>query len=307
MATINDLISLAKNEVGYLEKKTNAYLDEKTKNSGYNNYTKYARDLDNISNFYNGKKNGYSWCSVFVAWCFVKTFGVARAKELLNYPSKSLGAGVGYAKKYYVNKKQYYSYPQVGDCIFFRNASGGMQHIGLVCKVNSTKVYTIEGNTSSGSSVISNGGAVCQKSYKLNYKYIDGYGRPSYSESEKGKASYKIAYINNVDYEGLCFYDVPKGKVTKVVPVGTEVKVYEASGTWSRTDYGWTYSAYLKATKPKLYYTTTSLNVRKSYSTNSGIVSVLKKGTPVQIYKTKNGWAKVSPDVNAWCYKSYLK
>lgn len=32
-------------EVGYLEKASNAYLDDKTKNAGYNNITKYWRDF----------------------------------------------------------------------------------------------------------------------------------------------------------------------------------------------------------------------------------------------------------------------
>lgn len=38
------LIKTAEAEVGYLEKATNAQLDSKTANAGYNNYTKYARD-----------------------------------------------------------------------------------------------------------------------------------------------------------------------------------------------------------------------------------------------------------------------
>ena len=37
---INKLIQIAKNEVGYLEKKSNAQLDSKTGNAGSNNYTK---------------------------------------------------------------------------------------------------------------------------------------------------------------------------------------------------------------------------------------------------------------------------
>ena len=65
------LLATAIAEVGYLEKKTNKNLDSKTANAGYNNYTKYARDLDAISGFYNGKKQGYAWCDMFVDWCFV--------------------------------------------------------------------------------------------------------------------------------------------------------------------------------------------------------------------------------------------
>ena len=32
---------------GYLEKKSDAYLDDFKKNAGYNNYTKFARDVNN--------------------------------------------------------------------------------------------------------------------------------------------------------------------------------------------------------------------------------------------------------------------
>ena len=49
---------VALNEEGYLEKRTNANLDSKTDNAGYNNWTKYARDLDSLGDFYNGRKNG---------------------------------------------------------------------------------------------------------------------------------------------------------------------------------------------------------------------------------------------------------
>ena len=68
---VENLIKIAKDEVGYLEKASNSNLDSKTANAGGNNYTKYARDLDNISGFYNGKKQGYPWCDCFVDWCFV--------------------------------------------------------------------------------------------------------------------------------------------------------------------------------------------------------------------------------------------
>ena len=71
---VENLIKIAKDEVGYLEKASNNNLDSKTANVGSNNYTKYARDLDAISGFYNGKKQGYAWCAVWVSWCFVKAF-----------------------------------------------------------------------------------------------------------------------------------------------------------------------------------------------------------------------------------------
>lgn len=42
------VIEIAETEVGYLEKKSNSQLDDKTANAGYNNYTKYGRDMRSI-------------------------------------------------------------------------------------------------------------------------------------------------------------------------------------------------------------------------------------------------------------------
>ena len=59
MYDVNRVLSVAAAEVGYLEKANNKNLDGKTENAGDKNYTKYARDLDAIPGFYNGRKQGY--------------------------------------------------------------------------------------------------------------------------------------------------------------------------------------------------------------------------------------------------------
>lgn len=183
LTAIERLIATAKAEEGYLEKATNDQLDSKTANAGSNNWTKYARDLDNIGNIYNGKKNGYAWCDVFVDWCFIKTFGVDLAMKLLCQPYGGAGAGCTYSVQYYKQKGQFHkSNPQAGDQIFFTNDGGATSyHTGLVIAVGNGKVYTIEGNTSSASGVIPNGGCVRAKSYNLTATYICGYGRPDWS------------------------------------------------------------------------------------------------------------------------------
>lgn len=176
------VIKIAEAEVGYLEKKSNSSLYSKTANAGSNNYTKYAYEFDTkYPNFYNGKKNGYAWCDVFVDWCLVKAFGVETALKLLGQPLKSCGAGCSWSVKYYEKIKCFYkSSPRVGDQIFFKDSKGEPCHTGLVYKVDSKYVYTIEGNTSSASGVVANGGAVAKKKYTLNYNRIYGYGRPKY-------------------------------------------------------------------------------------------------------------------------------
>ena len=178
---VNKLIQTALAEVDYLEKKSNSQLDSKTANAGRNNFTKYARDLDAIPNFYNGKKQGFAWCDVFVDWCFVQAFGVETAKKLLGQPDKSLGAGCVYSVRYFKAMGQFHKNPKPGDQIFFSDSSGEAGHTGIVYKVDSQNVYTVEGNTSGAYGVIDNGGGVCKKSYSLTYHRIIGYGRPDYN------------------------------------------------------------------------------------------------------------------------------
>ena len=76
MSAVERLLATARAEIGYLEKETNAQLDDKTANAGDNNWNKYARDLDALGIVYNFNKNGYAWCDIFTDWCFIHTFGL---------------------------------------------------------------------------------------------------------------------------------------------------------------------------------------------------------------------------------------
>ena len=181
MTAVERVIATAESQVGYLEKKTNSQLEDFTANAGYNNYNKYADFLDKIGNIYNGKKNGYSWCDCFVDYCFIYTFGTAIGMDLLYQKYEGLGAGCTYSMRYFKNNKAFVTTPEAGDQIFFTKDSGDTSyHTGIVYKVDKTYVYTIEGNTSSASGVVSNGGGVAKKKYKLTASYIAGYGRPNW-------------------------------------------------------------------------------------------------------------------------------
>lgn len=190
------VVQVARNEIGYLEKKTVSNLDSKTGNAGSLNYTKYARDLDALG-FYNGKKNGVAWCDVFVDWCFVQAYGLeAAAKMTFQTPGKNnAGAGCTYSRQYYKNSKHFFSEPQVGDQIFFYPSSGiggaTMSHTGLVVDVDGDYVYTVEGNTSGANGVVANGGGVCNKKYKKTYARIAGYGRPDWGTKERAKSMFE--------------------------------------------------------------------------------------------------------------------
>lgn len=179
------VISIALAEVGYLEKETNADLDSKTGNAGDENYTKYARDLDAMG-FYNGRKQSVAWCDVFVDWAFVQAYGENAALALTFQPTKAAnncGAGCKYSRQYYEKNGRLFNTPEPGDQIFFYSKDKTqISHTGLVYDVDSNYVYTVEGNTSSASGVVANGGAVAKKKYKLNYAHLAGFGRPNWGE-----------------------------------------------------------------------------------------------------------------------------
>ena len=170
--TAETIINLAKQEVGYKEKATNSQLDNKTANAGKGNYTKYARDLYNAG-YYNGNKNGYALCDVFVDWLFYKAFG-KETGQYIECQNGDLGAGCIYSANYYKNAGRLYSNPKIGDQIFFKDKSGNPCHTGIVVNVTNEKVYTIEGNTSAN--------AVEETSYYKTCSFIYGYGRPRYDE-----------------------------------------------------------------------------------------------------------------------------
>lgn len=147
---IEKVILIAKNEIGYLEKKSNSQLDSKTANAGSNNYTKYWRDIK-------PSYQGQPWCACFVSWCFMKAFGLNKAKKLLkHWPYVYCPTMSGL---FMLNAN-----PKVGDIVIFKH-NGTFTHTGLVTAVVGDRFYTIEGNTSGASGIIANGGGVCTKSY----------------------------------------------------------------------------------------------------------------------------------------------
>ena len=90
MSKPSDIVTIALAEVGYREKASNANLDDKTANSGAANWTKYARDLA-AAGYYNGNKNGYAWCDVFVDWCFFKAYGAVEGQRIQCQSSRKGG------------------------------------------------------------------------------------------------------------------------------------------------------------------------------------------------------------------------
>ena len=176
---VEKVLEIAEGEVGYLEKASNSQLDDKTANAGRNNYTKYARDLA-AAGYYQSSKQGFAWCDMWFDWVHYMAAGKdAKLAQEVTCQSGPYGAGCTYSARYYKQAGRFYTTPKVGDQIFF-GVENNVTHTGLVYKVDSNRVYTIEGNTSGASGVVANGGGVCKKSYLLSCNKIYGYGRPKY-------------------------------------------------------------------------------------------------------------------------------
>lgn len=220
------VLQVAMAQVGYLEKASNKNLDEKMANAGRGDFTKFARDLDAVEAFYNGPKQGFAWCDVFVDWCFVQAYGIDLAKKLLCQPDKSLGASCTQSSRYFKNAGRFYTSPQPGDQIFFQSR-GRVVHTGLVYAADSQRVYTIEGNTSGASGVVANGGGVKQKSYNRSYSGIYGYGRPDYKlvDGEQKTDTKAPAASVSAKTEGKCMIEM---NVLQKGSTGAEVKTLQA-------------------------------------------------------------------------------
>ena len=168
----SELIKIAKAEIGYKEKASNSQLDDKTANAGSANYTKYARDLKNAG-YYNGNKNGYAWCDVFVDWCFYMAAGKdAKEAQRVECQTGDCGAGCTYSKRYYSAQGRCDKNPKVGDQVFF-TSNGSISHTGIVYEVSGSTIKTIEGNSSD---------QVSTRSYSLSNSYVDSFGHPWYEE-----------------------------------------------------------------------------------------------------------------------------
>ena len=215
--TVDKVLAIAKAEVGYLEKKNGdeRYLYDKRANAGYNNYTKYGKEMHEI--YPSVMDYPAAWCDCFVDWCFYKAYGVATAKSLLdgNFDDYTVASALMYKN----HNAWYTNNPKVGDQVFFKNSYGGICHTGLVIAVDNLYIHTIEGNTSAALGVVANGGGVAQKKYALNYNRIAGYGRPKYDKGNSNTNTVVIEPVrtNSVKYTKKQFIkDVQKAIGAKV-------------------------------------------------------------------------------------------
>lgn len=248
---LEKVIKVAKAEIGYLEKKSNSSLDNKTANAGYNNYTKYWRDVK-------PEWNGKAWCACFITWVFQTALGKARAKELLKHYPYVYCPTLGGLFTRYAN-------PKVGDIVIFWRG-GTFAHTGLVIAVNGDQFTTIEGNTSGASGVVANGGGVCQKTYYNSKLPGTKFCRPNYSSTtisvpettkinvadDMHTAKYKGIVATKSSPLNIRLQPSTNAKTCSFSPLkkGTEVGVCYKTGDWYLIKYngkfGYAYASYIK-------------------------------------------------------------
>lgn len=144
------IISLALNEVGYKE--------------GKNNNTKYGA-------WYGLNYN--PWCAMFISWL------AAQAGILNTLIPRFAGCGDGW--KWFKKRELTSNIPEVGDLIFYKPTRIGAtsSHVGIVVKVTSEYVYTVEGNAGY------NTDGVYEMCRKRNSKSILGYAKVQYDSGKK--------------------------------------------------------------------------------------------------------------------------
>lgn len=235
---------LLDDQVGYLEKRSNANLDSKTGNAGYGNYTKYSRDVNNWGLM---GCQGQPWCATYQFWICVKIFGKKKALEIMGNGFYNCNSVKAHSR----SKGTWHSTPKPGALVIFRNGA----HIGRVIRISGNTIYTNEGNTSSGglNHVEANGGCVAEKSYTIGNSQIDGYVWIDYGNVEvKPEKPWKATGTATSTVDNLFVRAEPNGEVIGELMKGNRFEINGVtSGNWTQVNVanigvGWVWTAYIK-------------------------------------------------------------
>lgn len=233
MAYPSDVVRIAKGNIGYHEKATNAdlYTD---KNNGAGNFTKFADVLDK-DGFFNTPKNGFDWCAVYYDYNIREALGDGRSARSALYqpePKYNCGAGCTQQAQYYRDANAFFTEPRVGDQIFYGKA-GDEAHTGLVIEVSDKTVYTIEGNVQN---------SVMLLKHSISDPSIVGYGRPRYEKNDPcavyvvktGDTLDKIAEEYDTTADAIAKENCIKDK--NFITSGTVLIFKKGDKTWHTSD-----------------------------------------------------------------------
>ena len=231
-------------QVGYLEKRSNSNLDSKTGNAGYNNYTKYSRDVDNMGLM---GCQGQPWCATYQFWICAQILGKQKALEIMGNGFYNCNSVKAHSK----SKGTWHSAPKLGALVIFRNGA----HIGRVISISGNTIHTNEGNTSSGSlnTVEANGGCVAEKRYTIGNSQIDGYVWIDYGNGEDfsdGTDYWKATGTATATVDDLYVRAYPNGEIIGELMKGNRFEINGVtSGKWTQVNVanigvGWVWTGY---------------------------------------------------------------
>ena len=249
---VTDLLAVAISQLGYIEGKNQDGFYGSQEGGGYGNYTEFCYNMGSVGGY------AYAWCASYVSWALLQarcTDQNTQGAWCRNHSGDKnyIWREVGCYKWYNQLKSCGYGYadngsytPKSGDLIFFESS----EHIGIVRYSKNGRVYTIEGNTTSGEGVASEGGGVYCKNYKINSSDIRGYGAlPLKSNPNASKVDYsgenpttglwisgttKYLYPDTTLSDSSNYITNPKGtafEVTKIISKDCfQVKSYDNVG-----------------------------------------------------------------------------
>lgn len=251
---VTDLLAVALSQLGYMESDSIADLSGTV--GGSDNYTEFNYNMGDFGVGYGSDR--YDWCASFVSYCLLQSRATSQSSisdwcrnhvadkdsgkydpAYADYIWREVGCqkwadnliSAGYYQSAAANGGEYI--PQSGDLIFFRwSPDKQIGHIGIVVYCDGERVYTVEGNTSGGTTMVANGGAVYFKNYELDYPCIDGYGVLPYKTND---AVEKIDYSGNSVSVGLYMTTAEKRLYTDetlesdyiLIPAYTMIRVVE--------------------------------------------------------------------------------
>lgn len=299
----------------YLEKRSAAYLDDFTKNAGSANYTKFARD---VNSWGQPGCQAQPWCAEYQFWKLVTVLGVFKALQIMGGGFYNCISITNHAKA----KGIWHSTPKTGCLAIFRKGS----HVGSVTKFDSNYIYTNEGNTSSTTGVVANGGSVRNKQYRRKDPNIDGYVWIDW-DNEKSEAAWKATGTAVSTVDNLYIRETPNGYVLGELMAGNRFEIDgKTDGKWthirdvSTGTVGWVWTAYIKTdgqqeTPPQVIVdkqdknqvifkgrvTASELNVRTWAGTefpNIKKIPVLDQGKEVEVMN----YTQKAADGSKWYY-----
>lgn len=242
-----DALAVALSQLGYSE--ANSIDTVSGTNKGSSNFTEF---------YYNFGKATESWSiewdAAFCSWVLYQA-GVSSQSSMsdrcgnhkgdINYiwreiDSKQWAEQLIAVGLYSTADSEYK--PMSGDLIFFKH-SGKVRNVGFVVwyDESTNTVYTVEGNTNSGSGLDGDGGGVYYKSYSLSSPSIHGYGKLPYQRNDALKVDYSGRnqtaglYIAKADF----WVSLPHGgELTVKIPQYDMFKVTAFDGQYAIIEYG---------------------------------------------------------------------